>query len=453
LHERVDRQEGFTVRKPGLLGITVAGLLITALATAAPGEASGGHAKAVLCHGKRATIVGTRHDDRLVGTSGRDVIVGLKGDDRIIGKGGADWICGKSGYDRLYPGDGSDHVGGGRGGDTIYHSAGDDEISGGRGRTDVVDYGNARSRVQVDAGKGVAMVGGTERDRFGGLDYYFLTPYADRFSAGATGAGVYSGDGDDVIAGGPGNDFLDGGPGDDRVDGGRGTDNLKGDVGADRLTDLHGRSYVWDGAPKRHDRGGVIRTGSRRDEFFIYPGRHQIDSGAGDDMLTIRGGQAGSVIATGDGDDVVLSRDPYRSGPMTLRMQNGDDTFACTGVACGGDSKVYGGPGANVVDLWQAIPAVTAVLGPVGSLVIHGDTERALSLFAFVDITTGDGEDVITGTDDANTIISRDGDDTIKALGGDDLVNAEGGADTADGGEGDDQCFGVETPTNCETVG
>jgi len=409
--------------------------------------------KVQLCHGHRATIIGTRHDDRLVGTSGSDVIVGMEGDDRVVGKGGDDWICGRAGYDRLYPGRGSDHVEGGRGGDTIYHSAGDDEMSGGRGRTDVVDYGSARSRVQVDAGTGVAMVGGAEHDRLDGLEYYLLTPYADRFSAGAAGAGVYSGDGDDVIAGGPGNDFLDGGPGDDRVDGGRGSDNLKGDVGVDRLIDLHGRSYVWDGAPKRRDRGGIIRTGSRRDEYFVYPGRHQIDSGAGDDMLTIRGGQAGSVIATGDGDDVALSRDPYRSGPMTLRMQNGDDTFACTGVACGGDSKVYGGRGANVVDLWEAIPAVTAVLGPVGSLVIHGDTERALSLFAFVDITTGDGEDVITGTDDPNTISSRDGDDTINALGGDDLVNAEGGADTADGGEGDDQCFGVEKPTNCETVG
>ena len=220
------------------------------------------------------------------------------------------------------------------------------------------------------------------------------------------------------------------------------------------MVDLHGRSYISDGAPKRRDRGGVIRTGPLSDELFIYPGKRLVHTGDGDDELVLRGGLAGSAIWTGSGDDVVLSRDPYRSGPMTLRLQDGDDTFGCTGVACGGDSLIYGGPGTNKLDLWEAIPAVTAVLGPFGSLVIHaGDGDRSLSLFDFVDITTGDGDDTITGSDADNEFLTRDGDDTITALGGDDLIVAEAGADTADGGGGDDQCYGVESPTNCETVG
>jgi Ca2+-binding RTX toxin-like protein len=428
-------------------------LIAAALSAPTAAHAVAGKPKAPLCQGHRATIVGTHRDDRLVGTRGPDVIVGLGGDDRIFAKGGGDWICGSAGYDRISPGGGDDHVEGGHGGDTVYYSAGDDVIDGGLSRVDAVNYNVAPSGAQVDVRKGVAVFSGGERDQIDGLEYYALTRHADLFDAGGDGAGVYADRGDDVLAGGPGSDYLDGGPGDDRVDGGLGSDNLKGGTGLDRLTDLRGRSYIWDGMPKRRDRGGVIRSGPLRDELFIYPGRHKIDTGAGDDMLTLRGGLAGSAVATGPGDDVALFRDPYRSGPMTLRMQDGDDTFACTGIACGGGSTVYGGPGANVVDLWEAIPAVTAVLGPVGSLVIHGDPDRAVSLFDFVDITTGDGADVITGTDGPNTIITRGGDDTTDALGGDDLVNAEGGTDAADGGDGDDQCYGVETPTNCETTG
>jgi Ca2+-binding RTX toxin-like protein len=216
---------------------------------------------------------------------------------------------------------------------------------------------------------------------------------------------------------------------------------------------VRGRSYVWDGAPKRRDRGGVIQTGDRDDELFIYPGKRSIRTGAGDDELVLRGGLAGSLIETGAGDDTALSRDPYRSGPMRLRLQGGDDTFACTGIACGGGSRISGGSGTNKIELWAPTPAVTAVLGHVGSLVIHGETERTLHLFDFADITTGDGSDEITGSDAANVIDSRDGDDTIDALGGDDVVDASGGVDTADGGDGADQCYQVESPTNCETVG
>jgi serralysin len=409
--------------------------------------------KAPLCQGHRATIVGTHRDDRLVGTRGADVIVALGGDDRIVAKGGDDWICGTAGYDRISPGGGDDQVEGGHGGDTVSYSAGDDVIDGGLSPSDAVDYKSSPSGVQIDMRAGVAVFSGNECDRLDGLEYYELTSHADRFDAGGDGAGVYAYRGDDVLTGGPGNDYLDGGPGDDRVDGGRGADNLKGGVGVDRLTDLHGRSYIWDGVPKRRDRGGVIRSGPLADELFLYPGRRQVDTGAGDDKLTLRGGLAGSTVRTGAGDDAALFRDPYRSGPMTLRMQDGDDMFACTGIACGGGSQVYGGPGTNVVDLWEAIPSVTAVLGPLGSLVIHGDTDRAVSLFDFVDITTGGGSDVITGTDRANTIITQGGDDEIDALGGDDLVSAGDGNDTADGGQGDDQCYEVETPTSCETTG
>ena len=52
-----------------------------------------GSAAAASCFGVRATIVGTKHNDHILATSGRDVIAGLGGDDRISGLGNRDRIC------------------------------------------------------------------------------------------------------------------------------------------------------------------------------------------------------------------------------------------------------------------------------------------------------------------------------------------------------------------------
>jgi len=67
------------------------------------------------CAGRRATIVGTRHGEKLVGTPHRDVIAALAGDDLVKGRGGNDLICGGRGNDRLFGGVGRDVLRGGAG--------------------------------------------------------------------------------------------------------------------------------------------------------------------------------------------------------------------------------------------------------------------------------------------------------------------------------------------------
>jgi len=67
------------------------------------------------CMGKRATIVGTRHGERLVGSRHSDVIAALGGDDVVLGGGGNDLICGGPGSDRLVGGKGRDRISGGAG--------------------------------------------------------------------------------------------------------------------------------------------------------------------------------------------------------------------------------------------------------------------------------------------------------------------------------------------------
>lgn len=67
------------------------------------------------CFGRRATIVGTRHGEKLVGTKRRDVIAALAGNDLVLGRGGNDLICGGRGNDRLRGGRGRDRINGGPG--------------------------------------------------------------------------------------------------------------------------------------------------------------------------------------------------------------------------------------------------------------------------------------------------------------------------------------------------
>lgn len=76
--------------------------------------------QAVLCLGRRATIVGTDGDDVLRGTPGNDVIVARGGRDDIAGQDGDDVLCGDDGDDRLDGGAGSDALESGLGVDVCF---------------------------------------------------------------------------------------------------------------------------------------------------------------------------------------------------------------------------------------------------------------------------------------------------------------------------------------------
>jgi len=113
------------------------------------------------CHGKAATIVGTRHADRIIGTPRGDVIVARAGSDRVIGRGGADLICGGSGNDQLDAGNGTDHLFGGPGSDVLRDTTGSsvDQLRGGPG-ADLL-----RSRGNIYGSTTRTLVGGAGADR------------------------------------------------------------------------------------------------------------------------------------------------------------------------------------------------------------------------------------------------------------------------------------------------
>ncbi|MCY4362982.1 MAG: pre-peptidase C-terminal domain-containing protein [Gammaproteobacteria bacterium] len=202
-------------------------------------------------------LIGSAHDDILVGAHGPNRLGGYKGDDELDGREGDDWLDGGPGADMLRGGEGND----------------------------TASWFFSREGVEVRLHNGTARGGEAEGDsfaitvKFGDAEdmvQLLFIPDIENLH-GSTQADILAGDlrdnringdaGDDVLYGGPGggDDLLLGGPGDDRLYGGIGNDTLEGGPGDDRL------------------RGG--------------PDDDMLDGGEGDDAF---------IIATGGGNDTIL---------------------------------------------------------------------------------------------------------------------------------------------------
>jgi len=180
-------------------------------------------------------LVGSHHDDALLGhdigrdqcgSGGCEVLVGLAGDDELLGRDGLDTLVGGRGDDRLDGGGDRDGLRPGPGNDRIFDT-GDTH--------DTLSFWHAAHGIHVDVREGTAT--GQGHDRFAGVEDVGGSNHADviKGSHGINhmegfggpdhmyGRGRHDflgGDaGDDVLIGGPGKrDFVDGGIGTDRCD-------------------------------------------------------------------------------------------------------------------------------------------------------------------------------------------------------------------------------------------
>jgi Ca2+-binding RTX toxin-like protein len=124
-----------------------------------------------LCQGQLPTIEGqsgratngTKGDDVIAGTEGRDTINGGGGNDTICGKDGTNTINGGAGNDFLYGGAGNDSISGGDGDDLAYGGDGNDLIMGDKGSDYLVGEGGDDT---IDGGLGIDyIVGGDGTDK------------------------------------------------------------------------------------------------------------------------------------------------------------------------------------------------------------------------------------------------------------------------------------------------
>ena len=202
-------------------------------------------------------LIGSAHDDILVGAHGPNRLGGYRGDDELDGREGDDWLDGGPGADMLRGGEGND----------------------------TASYFFSFQGVEVRLHNGTARGGEAEGDsfnitvKFGDTEdmvELLFIPDIENLH-GSTQADILAGDlrdnringdaGDDTLYGGPGggDDLLMGGAGDDRIYGGIGNDTLEGGPGNDQL------------------RGGLDDD--------------TLDGGGGDDVF---------IIATEGGNDTIL---------------------------------------------------------------------------------------------------------------------------------------------------
>ena len=187
---------------------------------------SGNDSFSTRSHHLQVLAWGNAGDDRLTGSTLRDVLFGGFGNDILVGLGGDDVMHGGLGDDDMYGWSGNDDMRGDAGKDRMYGGADRDIMRGG----DDDDY----------------LKGGSARDIiFGGFGSDHLI--------GDAGNDILLGeDGNDVLLGGADNDWIDGGNGDDHLNGQSGWDRMFGQHGDDILIaiDNYGDARV-DGGPGR----------------------------------------------------------------------------------------------------------------------------------------------------------------------------------------------------------
>jgi Ca2+-binding RTX toxin-like protein len=210
------------------------------------------------------------------------MLSGGAGDDTLDGGGGNDALDGGDGNDSLDGGVGDDVLTGGAGNDTLSGGAGDDQLFGGAGND------------QLHGGAG-----------------------ADLLDGGA-GDDMLSGDaGPDTLVAGGGADQLYGGTGDDRLVVAFGTNWADGNAGNDTLVWDTSSATTGDNLTLADATLSATRSGVTQVTHYAGVEAREVLLGAGDDSLTLQGSFPGTTqVDTGAGNDTVTVRST--GGPTTI---------------------------------------------------------------------------------------------------------------------------------------
>ena len=193
-----------------------------------------------------------------------------------------------------------------------------------------------------------------------------------------------AGRGDDTMTGLDGNDTLIGWEGDDIINGGKGNDKIQGDDGED------------------------IAAGRK--------GNDKITGGKGGD--TLLGNADNDNLAGGSGND-------------TLNGGDGNDTLSVNAADAGTDF-LNGDTGSDLLALTSFTAAITFDMAT-------GTTNLGHIAINFENVSTGTGNDTISGSSAANIIDAAAGKDTVSAGDGNDTLIGGKGADVLTGGLGRDR--------------
>ncbi len=168
----------------------------------------------------------------------------------------------------------------------------------------------------------------------------------------------------------------------------------------------------------------------------------QFDNAGVKDKLTIMGFGGNDVIsATGVTVQISTLTIDGGAGNDVIRS-NGDGTY----LGGAGNDTMFAGLTNSLEAIDGGADVDTLDTTSWGGLytinMVTGATNYSGELFTnFENLTTGAGDDTITGTDAANVIKTNGGTDAIAGAGGDDQLDGGAGADTMTGGLGNDWFF------------
>ena len=172
-------------------------------------------------------------------------------------------------------------------------------------------------------------------------------------------------------------------------------------------------AYVWGAVYLYGGNGDDTLIGSPLNDFLL--------GNAGADLL--QGGDGIDRLWGGSENDVVFG-------------DAGDDTLTAEATVDGAD-EYYGGDGIDTVTYEDRTNAINVTIG--NGLTDDGESgELDIIDFDVENVTTGGGNDTLTGTVLNNVLTGGAGDDTISGGGGDDTLSGDDGIDTITGGVGND---------------
>jgi len=282
--------------------------------TAYIGLAGGGDTFSSNVNEATISVNGGPGNDAIGTGDGDDLIGGGTGSDNTAGNGGDDLFRDSIGLLTPQPANGDDMFAGGGGDDRMDmgadgspDAAGADTFDGGTG-TDLADYGLRTAPLTITVGAGADDGAAGEGDsvvaadvvRTGaGNDVVTLAPGAAGRIEGGAGNDRLTGSGAADVLLGSGPD-LAAGSGDDVLDGRGGADDLRGGDGVDTV-DYGSRT-----AAVRVSTDGVADDGEAGENDLVQGDIESVIGGAGDDVLVMRDGRAGT-ISCGAGTDSVVA--------------------------------------------------------------------------------------------------------------------------------------------------
>ena len=341
--------------------------------------------------------------DTFLGTPGNDVLRGDAADNDIQGLAGADVLSGDAGDDKLA---------GGAGNDSLIGGTGKDVIDGGAD-IDTAVYNDKATAVSVTlsgATNAIVSVGGIAEDTLRNVENLTGGAGNDRLTGDSLANTLNGGGGDDTLVGGTGNDRFIGGTGKDAIDGGVGVDTAfyveKTDAVVIALVGATNATVKV---------GGVAEDTLRNIE--------NLTGGSGNDTFT--GDLQANALIGGDGVD---------------RLIGGAANDSLTGGT--GRDILDGGADIDTAFYTEKTTTVSVVLNGAtnASVVVSGvgeDTIRNVE-----NLSTGIGNDILTGDGLANLLSGGGGNDTLSGGIGDDNLLGGAGIDRLTGGAGIDALDG-----------